>query len=171
MSNLQNSTIQGFRPIIPKQPKILVLGSMPSVKSLEDEFYYAHSRNAFWPIIENLTGRSLKSISEKISALDDLGIFLWDVLQACERKGSLDSAIRNPEANDFEGIFTDYPEIQAVCFNGQAAEKLFRQHVLKHQSLPAGLVYRSLPSTSPANAKLKIEDKYLIWEENLRPFL
>lgn len=144
---------------------------MPSVKSLENEFYYAHPRNAFWSIIEHLTGRSLNDIPEKISALDLLGIYLWDVLKACERKGSLDSAIRDPQANDFETVFAKYPEIQAVFFNGQAAEKLFKQHVLTHQSLPAGIVYQTLPSTSPANARLKIDDKYLIWEENLRSFL
>jgi len=171
MNPQPHSSLQGFAPIIPKRPKLMVLGTMPSVKSLEDAFYYAHPRNAFWPIIEHLTGRSLLTTAEKISALDSLGVLLWDVLQTCERQGSLDSAIRDPQANDFETILATCPEIQVVCFNGQAAHKLFKQQVLKHQSLPAGMVYLTLPSTSPANAKLKIGDKCLIWEENLRPFL
>ncbi len=168
---LQNSSIQGFEPIIPNEPKILVLGTMPSVKSLEDHFYYAHPRNAFWPIMEHLTGRSLTTIAEKKLALERLGVFLWDVLASCQREGSLDSAIRAPQANDFEAVFARFPKIQAVFFNGQTAQKLFKQHVLTHQSLPAGIFYQTLPSTSPANARLKIEDKCLIWEEKLKKFL
>lgn len=171
MRSVEGKTIQGFSPIIPAQPKILVLGTMPSVKSLEDAFYYAHPRNAFWPMIEYLTRRSLRSLKDKVQALDALNILLWDVLANCEREGSLDSAIKQPVANNFEALLSDYPEIQVVVFNGQAAEKLFKQQVLNKQNLPAGITFLTLPSTSPANARLKIKDKCLIWEEKLANFL
>lgn len=144
---------------------------MPSVKSLEAQFYYAHPRNAFWPIIEHFTGRSLLSLEQKIAALDALNILLWDVLAQCQRQGSLDSAIQQPQANDFQSLFVNYPELQVVVFNGQAAEKLFVQQVVKRQKLPDNLQFVTLPSTSPANAKLKIADKALIWEEKLAKFL
>lgn len=163
--------VQGFAPIVPDTPKIMILGTMPSVKSLEEAFYYAHPRNAFWPILQKIAGCSVESVSNKTSLCKALNIFLWDVLQACERQGSLDTAIKQPQANDFESVFKQFPKIEVVFFNGQAAAKLFQQQVVKTQALPAGLLYQTLPSTSPANAKMKIEDKCLIWEEKLRPFL
>ena len=161
----------GFPPIRPTQAKIMILGTMPSVKSMEERFYYAHPRNAFWPIISHLAKRSLSTECEKTEACIELGILLWDVLQACEREGSLDSAIQQPKANDFESIFLQYPQLNVVYFNGQTALKLFKQHVWKVQSLPKDLELVVLPSTSPANARLKIDDKIMIWEEKLSPFL
>ncbi|NPA72056.1 MAG: DNA-deoxyinosine glycosylase [Gammaproteobacteria bacterium] len=157
----------GFPPIIPAHPKILILGTMPSVQSIEDAFYYAHPRNAFWPIIGSLLSQELVSIEDKRGACAALGILLWDVLQSCERKGSLDSAIKQPEANDFEYLFTQYPSIHAVLFNGQAAFKLFKKEVLKKQAIPESLVFMILPSTSPAYAAITFEDKRLLWQEKL----
>ena len=145
----------------------MILGTMPSVASLEEAFYYAHPRNAFWPIMQRLLGEQLVTNKEKAQALKVHGIFLWDVLQGCERKGSLDSAIKNPQANHFEAVFKQFPSLNAVAFNGQAAEKLFKQHVLKKQVLPDNLTFVSLPSTSPANARLSLEDKVLLWQEKL----
>lgn len=146
---------------------------MPSVISIEEAFYYAHPRNAFWPIIESLlvqsgkSAKALSSIEAKKQACDSLGIYLWDVLQACERQGSLDSAIQLPQANDFAAVFEAYPTLKTVAFNGQAAEKLFKKEVLKKQNLPKGLVFLSLPSTSPAYAAITLEDKRLLWQEKL----
>ena len=157
----------GFSPIIPPNPKILILGTMPSVVSLEEAFYYAHPRNAFWPIIASFAGHSLESIEEKKRACDQLGIYLWDVLQACERQGSLDLAIQAPSANDFERVFNTFPDLKAVAFNGQAAEKLFKKEVLKKQSLPDELLFVSLPSTSPAYAAMSLDDKRDLWQEKL----
>lgn len=157
----------GFEPIEPASAKVLILGTMPSVKSLNQAFYYAHPRNAFWPIMQTLLNRSLDSDAEKTRALQEAGIFLWDVLAACHRQGSLDSAIQQPKANDFTWIFAKHPQLKTVVFNGKAAESLFKRHVLKVQALPHDLSFMTLPSTSPANARLSLEDKYLLWQEKL----
>lgn len=157
----------GFAPIIPTEPKLLVLGTMPSLVSIEESFYYAHPRNAFWPILSAQLGRTLKSNEDKRKACDDLGVLVWDVLQSCQRSGSLDSAIRSPLANDFESLFKFYPNLHAVAFNGQAAEKLFKTKVVKQQRLPERLEFISLPSTSPAYAAMTFEDKRLLWQEKL----
>ncbi|MBF6056780.1 DNA-deoxyinosine glycosylase [Thiomicrorhabdus heinhorstiae] len=176
-SNLQQSAYfcQGFSPIIPPQPRLLILGTMPSVASLEEAFYYAHPRNAFWPIIGRMVNRELKGVDDKIAACRQLGILLWDVLQFCEREGSLDSAIKAPQANDFQTLFERFPQLKHVAFNGQAAEKLFTSQVLKKQlldpSIQSALQLITLPSTSPANARLKIDDKYLLWQEKLSDLL
>ncbi|MBN2865472.1 MAG: DNA-deoxyinosine glycosylase [Thiotrichales bacterium] len=149
----------------------MILGTMPSVASLEQSFYYAHPRNAFWPIMQILLNKTLVTDQEKALALKERGIFLWDVLQGCERKGSLDSAIKHPQANNFEAVFKHYPNLNVVAFNGQAAEKLFKQQVLKKQTLPDDLTYLCLPSTSPANARLSLQDKVLLWQEKLNNLL
>lgn len=161
------SHCEGFLPIEPKSAKVLVLGTMPSVESLNQAFYYAHPRNAFWPIIGSMVGRDLQTVVEKMRALDELGIFLWDVLGSCVREGSLDSAIKNPAANDFSWIFKKHPHIKAIVFNGKTAEALFKRHVLGKQILPEEIRFITLPSTSPANARLKLEDKRLLWQEKL----
>ena len=154
---------------------------MPSVVSIEEAFYYAHPRNAFWPVMESLlveagqTAKSLKTIEDKKQACDVLGIYLWDVLQACQRQGSLDSAIQAPEANDFAAVFTAYPSIKTVAFNGGTAQKLFKKEVLKKQQLPDELIneltFITLPSTSPAYAAITLEDKRLFWQEKLSDLL
>lgn len=161
----------GFNPIIPKEPKILVLGTMPSVVSMDQTFYYAHPRNAFWPIIESLVSKRLTSVDDKRQACEENGILLWDVLQSCQRSGSLDSAIQKPCANNFEPLFQTFPRLKIIAFNGQAAEKLFRKEVIKKQILPKELVFISLPSTSPAYAAITLEDKRLLWQEKLSNLL
>lgn len=161
----------GFKPIIPKDARLLILGTMPSVESLNQSFYYAHPRNAFWPIMQQLLKLELVTESDKRLALQNAGVLLWDVLRTCEREGSLDSAIKQPEANDFEWVFSEYPQINVVAFNGKAAEALFKKQVVKKQNLPDNLTYLSLPSTSPANARLSFEDKVLLWQEKLGDLL
>ena len=161
----------GFKPIVPQDPKVIILGTMPSVVSIQKAFYYAHPRNAFWPIMQHLLGQTFIAETEKVTALKQAGIFLWDVLQACERQGSLDSAIKQAKANDFETVFTRYSNLKTVVFNGQAAEKLFKQQVLKKQTLPNDLTYLTLPSTSPANARLSLSDKVLLWQDKLQDLL
>lgn len=161
----------GFKPIIPPSPKIMILGTMPSVASLDQAFYYAHPRNAFWPIIESLVSKSLVSVEDKCKACEDKGILLWDVLQSCQRAGSLDSAIQQPRANDFQSLLLAFPLLKTIAFNGQAAEKLFKKEVLKKQNLPKELVFITLPSTSPAYAAITLEDKRLLWQEKLSNLL
>jgi len=161
------SFCKGFLAIVPNQPKLLILGTMPSVVSLDEQFYYAHPRNAFWPIISSFVGHELMDVDAKIAACHQLGIYLWDVLQGCQRQGSLDSAIQAPVANDFSSLFQQYPQLIHVAFNGKAAEKLFKKEVSSVQTLPQNLNFISLPSTSPAYAAISIEDKRLLWQEKL----
>lgn len=143
-------TIRSFAPIAGAQPKILILGSMPSVKSLEMGQYYAHQRNAFWRILFDLMGEELSGdYDKKQQLLKDHGIALWDVLKACERRGSLDSAIRNEEPNDFEAFLKEHPSIERIVFNGGKAFSSFRRHV---GFAEGGMAYVQAPSTSPAHA-------------------
>ena len=89
------------------------------------------------------------------------------MLSECERKGSLDSNIKSPEVNDFAQLFKEYPNLKTVAFNGQKAFQLFQKQVLPNQKIPVEIDYIVLPSTSPANAALKLEDKRLFWQEKL----
>ena len=151
--------LQAFPPIVAEKSRILILGSMPSVVSLARVQYYAHSHNAFWRIIHDLWGADLpQDYAARSRFLLDHGLALWDVVAFCRREGSADAAIRDVVANDFAAFFQQWPRIERVCFNGQAAEKLFVQKVLKAQGLSAldelrpGLRACRLPSSSPAHA-------------------
>ena len=169
---LQTSSLcYGFEPIINKECKVLILGTMPSVQSLKDSFYYAHPRNAFWPIMQRFTQQPITDEQAKRALLLQAGIALWDVLKACQRQGSLDSAIQNPVANDFESLFNQYPHLSAILFNGKKAQQLFQRHVVGHQAIPETVKTVCMPSTSPANAMMNFEDKYLFWQEKLSELL
>lgn len=145
---------------------MLVLGSMPGEASLAAAEYYAHPRNAFWPIMGALFGAGPElPYPERLQRLEAVGVALWDVIAACERAGSLDSAITpaSIEANDFVRLFRDCPQIRHVFFNGAAAETAFRRHVRGRIALPA-LSFTRLPSTSPAHAARKLEAKLAAWQ-------
>ncbi len=155
--------INSFHPLVGTSPRILVLGTMPSVKSLEAAEYYAHPRNAFWEIIASWGGMERPTdYSEKIRLIQQLNIALWDVCASCLREGSLDSAIRNEEPNDIPALLAQNPSIRAIAFNGQPAEKLFRRHFPELKTV----TFHTLPSTSPANT-LSLEKKRAAWHEAL----
>ncbi|GAB6070181.1 DNA-deoxyinosine glycosylase [Thiomicrorhabdus hydrogeniphila] len=158
---------KSFSYIASEDPHWMILGTMPSVESLNQAFYYAHPRNAFWPIMCSLVNHTIQTQEDKTQLVKLAGLVLWDVLASCDRPGSLDSAIKQPVANDFEQLFNRFPNIKTVVFNGQKAQQLFKQHVLKKQNLPADIQYIVLPSTSPANAAMKFKDKQLFWQEKL----
>ena len=116
--------ISSFDPIVSEDSKILILGSVPGAKSLEMEEYYAHPQNQFWKIIFHLFNENLTSdYGEKLEFLKRNNIALWDVIDTCERKGSLDSEIRNEEANDIQQLLQNYPSIKAIFCNGQKSFK------------------------------------------------
>lgn len=139
---------------------MLILGSMPGAASLAAGQYYAHPRNAFWPIMGALCGAGPElAYPARLARLGAAGIALWDVLAACEREGSLDTAIRAPRANDVAALFAAQPGIAAVFFNGAAAERLFRRHV--RLAVTPALV--RLPSTSPAYAAMGFAAKCEAW--------
>ncbi|UTW64748.1 DNA-deoxyinosine glycosylase [bacterium SCSIO 12741] len=136
------------------QPRVLILGTMPSVKSLEDYFYYAHPRNAFWPILFDLFAQTPSSDKKKRTQLiENHHLALWDVLHGCQRKGSLDQAIQQEVPNDIKGLLKKHPSIQTIAFNGQPAFKFYKRHLG-----PPTIPHLILPSTSPAHAsKTKLQ--------------
>ncbi len=160
-------TLNGFAPISDRRATLLILGSMPGIASLTAGQYYAHPRNAFWPVLEGMWGiPATAPYAQRVRAVKAAGIAIWDVLGSCRRRSSLDSDI-DPASilvNDFAGFFRRHPAVQAIAFNGGTAATLFRRHVLtqlpeRHRNLP---MYQ-LPSTSPANARLTLEDKRRAW--------
>lgn len=156
-----------FQPIVDNHAKILILGSMPGQASLAANQYYAHPRNAFWPIMAQLLQFNPDvSYAEKVTALKSSQIALWDVLRSCHRIGSLDSSIEvnTQTINDFQYFFPEHREITHVFFNGGKAEACFKRYVLPKNKL-GSLIFTRLPSTSPANARLSFEDKCKIWHE------
>jgi hypoxanthine-DNA glycosylase len=157
-----------FPPLIGTAPKVLVLGSMPGVASLEAQRYYAHPRNAFWPIMAALFNVDKDApYPERCQQLTKSGIAVWDVLKACHRPGSLDQHIA-PESiktNDFATFFRQYPTLRVIGFNGTKAEALYRRHVLPELSATLqSLTYIKLPSTSPAHAAASFQQKLAQWQ-------
>lgn len=133
---------------------------MPGIASLEKQEYYAHPRNHFWKIIYTLfDNMPIPPIfQEKIKFLELNRIGLWDVLENCERKGSLDIHIKNQTENDFEALFQKYPSINKIIFNGKESHKYF----LRKFGQKEGITYYVMPSTSPANT-MSFENKLKIW--------
>jgi hypoxanthine-DNA glycosylase len=162
------SAIDGFAPIVSGNARVLILGTMPSEASLFRQQYYGHPRNAFWPIMSKLFGSDPGlCYQRRKEVLINNGIAVWDVLGSCHRLGSLDSNIKlaTIRTNDFNSFFTDYKDIKRVFFNGRMAEKLYQKQVLpilNHRF--SYLQYQCLPSTSPANASLKFEQKIEAWK-------
>ena len=141
----------GFPPVVDDRAAVLILGSFPSAQSLAAGQYYANPRNAFWPITGELFGFDASaSYDTRLAALQSAGVALWDVLHACRRSGSADSAIdpKSLVANDFAELFANYPTITRVYFNGAKAAELYRR-LADERGLP--LQHRRLPSTSPAH--------------------
>ena len=162
---------KAFPPVVGPGARVLILGSMPGEASLRQQQYYGHPRNAFWPILSELLGIPLKaSYSERCEALVARGIALWDVIAACERPGSLDQAIRSEtvRVNDFGAFFDATPGIVQIVFNGGTAEREYRRRVVPGlQPRYREIQRHPLPSTSPAHAALRFEQKLAAWRSAL----
>ena len=159
---------QGFAPAVTPDIRVLILGSLPGVASLAAGQYYAHPRNSFWPIMSALLGQPLVQMPYEawLKALNAGGVGLWDVLASAERSGSLDAAIRSPEAADLRGLIDTLPALRAVAFNGAKSAAVGRK-ILKDHLPDMELI--DLPSSSPAHAR-PLEDKLARWAV-LAPFL
>lgn len=157
--------IRSFLPVADKHATALILGSMPGQRSLDKHEYYAHPQNTFWKIMGDLVGAHPSlPYQQRLHALTAAHIALWDVLHTCEREGSLDSDIEQEEANDFAAFFARHPHITRVYFNGAKAEQSFKRFVLGKQKLPP-LEFVRLPSTSPAHAGMRYEEKLRVWDD------
>ena len=145
---------------------------MPSRESLAQHRYYAHPRNAFWPIITSLLSIDAEGYEDRVRELTALGVAVWDVLRDCVRWGSLDSNIDENTAvtNDFTAFFDAHPGIRRVFFNGAKAESVYGKRILP--GLPAdwnALPRQRLPSTSPAHAGMNLDQKREAWRAILNP--
>ena len=150
----------------------LILGSVPGIRSLEEVEYYAHPRNAFWPIIGSIVGfDSDLPYAARVRALVAAGFALWDVLAECERRTSLDSDIVESSivTNDIAGLLSDAPSIRLLAFNGGKSEASFRRYVAPTLgNLEGRLTLVRLPSTSPAYASMCADEKLSVWTSALR---
>jgi hypoxanthine-DNA glycosylase len=158
--------VHSFPPIACATARVLILGSMPGVISLRESQYYAHPRNQFWRIVGELVGFDPAGPYEvRVASLSSADIALWDVLESCIRRNSLDSAIEplSVVPNDFAALLAAHPRIGRICFNGAAAEALYLRHV--RPRLPPGpeIEHLRLPSTSPAHAALSYAAKLQVW--------
>ena len=144
------------------QARVMIVGSMPSVKSLADSEYYAHPRNAFWPVMFEIFGvEPTRDYGVKKALIRDNGLALWDVAEACEREGSLDSNMRDITYNDFAMLFNACPDIHTVLCNGGTAHALFMK-----SGYAGGRQVIRMPSTSPAYT-MAYAEKCRIWKETL----
>jgi hypoxanthine-DNA glycosylase len=158
--------VRSFAPISRPDAKILILGSMPGRESLAREQYYAHPRNAFWPIMSALFALPESGYAERSRQLLDNRVAIWDVLMACVREGSLDANIEPASivANDFPSFYARHPAVDRVFFNGAKAESVYRRHVLPGLAgTAADLPLLRLPSTSPAHAGMSLGQKTRAW--------
>lgn len=140
----------GFAPVIDANTRLLILGSLPGDASLKAAQYYAHPRNAFWSLIGGVLDADLAALSyeQRLERLKTRGVGLWDVIASAERSGSLDAAIRSPEAADLRELVESLPNLQAIAFNGALAAKMGRRILSDLQ----GVSSVNLPSSSPAHA-------------------
>lgn len=150
-----------FPPVTRPDTRLLVLGSLPGAISLAEQRYYAHPRNLFWRLMSEVTCRGLVSLAydDRLEALLDAKVGLWDTVAAATREGSLDAAIRLHEASDLAALAATLPELRAVAFNGATSAKIGRRQL---GSVP-GIELIDLPSSSPAYASLGFEKKREAW--------
>ncbi len=160
----------GFPALIGDAPKVMILGSMPGQASLKQFQYYAHPRNAFWPIMGELYDAGFDvEYTLRIERLLARHIAVWDVVQQCVRPGSLDSAIQRSTVvtNDFSACLKAHPSISTLLFNGGAAFTLFKRHALPTLLPDHNVTCVQLPSTSPAHARISFQEKLMLWRSEL----
>lgn len=161
--------LTGFDCVADEHAEVLILGSMPGVASLQQQEYYAHPRNAFWKIMQALYAIPFDAdYSLRLELLKENKIALWDVAHQCVRSGSLDSNIKadSVQVNDFKVLFKHSPNIKRVYFNGGKSAELYKRRVLQGDGVTSRVIqYTQLPSTSPANARLSLEQKITVWQQ------
>lgn len=161
------NSASGFPPIADEDAVVLILGTLPSVRSLEKRQYYGHPQNAFWKIMGELfdAGPDL-GYAERTERLKSQKVAVWDVLQSSVRPGSMDADIEQSTAaaNDFGGFFADHPKIRCIFFNGRKSAELFARFGAA-DGVPVDLECVTLPSTSPAYASMSFVTKLEQWAQ------
>ena len=166
--NLENNAeneCKSFAPSIDNNSRILILGSMPGVKSLEEQQYYAHPQNRFWKVMGDICNEPKLhefNYDLKLKALLKNNIALWDTLKTCERNGSLDSDIQNETPNDIRKLLKKYPNIKIICLNGNKSYSAFKKYF--PDLLEKYNCYK-MPSTSPANARYSLDKLITEWNK------
>ena len=164
MAEYQRVT-HGFGPYYDEDSEILILGSFPSVKSREQQFFYGHPMNRFWPLMAKLFQKpEPKTIDEKKVFLRSCHIALYDVIEECEIKASSDASIKNPVVSDLPGIIS-HTRVTRILLNGKKAGDLFKRYQLT--TLNECTSYAVLPSTSPANAATSMDELLRVWGEEI----
>lgn len=158
-NSITSASLSGLPPVIDTAVHTLILGSFPGAASLQAQRYYAHPRNQFWKLLSAVLDEPLADLpyEARLQRLLSRHVGLWDALAACEREGSLDAAIRRPQANDHLLLKDLCPQLRRVCFNGKAAGRYAPIYA------DAGYDVLVLPSSSPANAQLSFAAKLALW--------
>ena len=163
----QELVVHPFSPVVDGHSRVLILGSLPSVKSRENHFYYGHPQNRFWKVLAGVCQAEVPvSVEEKKAFLLANGIAVWDVIASCRIVGSSDSSIRDVVANDVAGLLQD-SGIEAVFCNGATAHRIYTKYLLPVSGIPAV----KLPSTSPANAACRPEKLREVWGAALKDYI
>ena len=159
---------KAFAPIIFPDSEILILGTMPGEKSLELQQYYGNRGNQFWKLLFTILNQPFSTDYEvRKDLLKRHKIALWDVLQYCEREGSLDSKIKNEQPNDFNSFYSNFPNIKAVLFSSKNAFAYYNKYAEQENEV----MYDVLPSPSGANASMPFLKKLAVWEEKILPLI
>lgn len=159
---------EGLAPIISEASKVLILGSLPGDVSLQKQQYYGNPRNHFWPLLAAVFGCNPGlSYEEKTNFILKQRLALWDVLKAADRKGSLDSNIRDAIPNDLEGLLSAYPNIGVIALNGGEASRKFRSVRKRYAAVFDHIQCIELPSSSniPGKNVLSLPEKIQRWEQ------
>ena len=159
----ETNLLQGLAPVIDARTRLIVLGSFPGVASLKAQQYYGHPRNNFWPILGAVWGIDLAALAypQRLAAMLEHGVGLWDVYASCRREGSLDSAIEEPVLNDLASLTQRAPGLRAIAHNGGESARSMKQTIALTHEL--GVEVLRLPSTSPANASWSFARKLAAW--------
>jgi hypoxanthine-DNA glycosylase len=151
LSVLEMGMKESFPPIADESAQVLILGTMPGDESLRRQEYYAHPRNRFWKLIVAIFNETLPmSYVDRKKLLLKHHLAVWDVAEAAEREGSLDSAIVNETPHDLDGFLDRHAKVELICFNGQKSSVLYDKFFIRKGTVR----YMTLPSTSPANAAI-----------------
>ena len=160
---MTNNNCKSFTPSIDNNSKILILGSMPGVKSLYEQQYYAHPQNRFWRVMSVICNEPKLyefDYDLKLKTLLKNNIALWDTIKTCKRDGSLDSDIQNETPNDIRKLLKTYPNIKTICLNGNKSYSAFKKYF---SELFEKYSCHKMPSTSPANARYSLDKLIEEW--------